>query len=125
MKTTGIGVSPFIRYYLLPASKKVNLLAEASFSYLSQKTVSESMQVTGDPNDTTPDQAMQSKSTTKNKLSNWGIVAGPAFFLNPKVSLELTVGYTFGKDGENDVKNNGVVAGIGFQIHLGKYTAKR
>lgn len=51
---------------------------------------------------------------------NWGIKAGPAFFLNPSIALEATVGYGSFKYSDADDATNTFGVNVGFQIHLGK-----
>jgi len=97
--STSWNFAPFARYYILPSSQKINFFADASYLW-----------GTSTNNTTTP------TSTSKNHSSSNGyaLMAGPAFFLSPSASLELTAGYT----SINQAKAFG--AGVGFKIHLGK-----
>jgi hypothetical protein len=53
-------------------------------------------------------------------LTTYGFKAGPAFFLNPHVALEITAGYQSMKT-KGDNSNYTItdfMIGAGFQIHL-------
>ena len=104
----GYGISPFVRYYVLPASNKINLFAEASYGWAKGKNKY---------------LTHQAYTTTANSYS---FSAGPAFFITPNLALEISAGYT---QNEYRAKDNGFTskskeklfqAGVGFQIHLGK-----
>ncbi|HVM88113.1 MAG TPA: outer membrane beta-barrel protein [Puia sp.] len=61
-------------------------------------------------------------SQSGESISTYGFKAGPAFFLNPHVALELAVGYQSMKT-KNDYYNyttSDFSISAGFQIHLGK-----
>ncbi len=90
-------ISPFVRYYFLPAAQKVNVFADASFGIGSAG---------GDD---------------KESFNQFSIMAGPAVFLTPNVALEFAVGYkSLGGDFYgNDERNNTIGLNVGFQIHLG------
>lgn len=103
------GVSPFIRYYVLPASNKINLFTQASYGWGKGVT-------------------SYSGSDNKYKVNttSFSFTAGPVFFITNNVAVELSLGY-----GQNNFRSNyGTAAnkskeknfqiGIGFQIHLGK-----
>ena len=118
-KITASSISPFVRYYLLPSSRKLNVFADASYAYGSNKEKSTIYQ------ESTPPGSIPvvnlSTSNTKYKSHSWSIAAGPSYFLNSKVSVELTAGYSFTKyDGNTNQKGNALLLGAGFQIHLGK-----
>jgi hypothetical protein len=118
-KATSLSVSPFVRYYLLPAPSKVNVLADAGYIYGKTKERTESFQIYSQPGGM-PSESV-SMSTTKDDSHSFSISAGPAFFLNPKVSLEVTAGYLFSDfGGVTNKKDNSFIAGLGFQVHLSK-----
>jgi hypothetical protein len=96
-KSTSFSVAPFVRYYFLPASQKVNVFADANYSFGSMKE--------------------GSASSVSN--SGFGIMAGPAFFLTPNTALEVTVGYNSSKANGATDRTNIIAFGAGFQIHLG------
>lgn len=118
-KITASSISPFVRYYFLPSSRKLNVFADASYSYGNNKEKSTVYQESTPPGSI----PVVNLSTNYNKYKShsWSIAAGPAFFMNPKVSVELTAGYSFTKyDGNTNQKGNALLLGAGFQIHLGK-----
>jgi len=99
-KLTQYGVSPFVRYYFLPKTNKVNLLADVSYSYLFSKSNA------------------NGGTGQKDHSHAYTFTAGPAFVLNTHVSFELTASYEiFGGDSE---PQHVFMANAGFQIHLGK-----
>jgi len=96
-------LGPFVRYYLLPNEKYVNMFSEISYQYGITNT-------------------NQISSTTKsNKLSG---LLGCAVFFNSSVALEFTLGYSSYRYSADSFANTGrvksVIAGIGFQFHLEK-----
>lgn len=109
VKNTGsnYGISPFVRYYFLPASSKVNLIAEASYGW-------------GRSKDKAPD------FTTKSTYNGYSFLVGPTFFITPNIAIEVTGGYTGNRyrDKSENLNINSkskerlFQAGIGFQIHL-------
>jgi hypothetical protein len=87
---------PFARYYFLPASRKTNLFLEGNFMLGTEKY-----------------EGYESESKTQ-----WGVAAGSAFFLNPHIAVEATLGWRSLKY-ENDIgRYNTFGIGIGFQIHV-------
>lgn len=118
-KITAFALSPFARYYFLPSSRKINVFADISYAYGSNKERSTVEQEYTSPGN--PPAPTSSYTTIKNKSNSFSIAAGPAFFINPKVSVELTAGYSFTKyDGNTNQKGNTFLFGAGFQIHLTK-----
>jgi hypothetical protein len=98
VKSTSSMFAPFLRYYFLPASQKVNVFADASYGFGSIK---------GDEGPST-------------SISGFNIMAGPAVFLSPNTALELTLGYNSTKvEGASD-RTNTFGFGVGFQVHLGQ-----
>ena len=96
-------LGPFVRYYLLPNEKYVNMFSEISYQYGITNT-------------------NQISSTTKsNKLSG---LLGCAVFFNSSVALEFTLGYSSYRYSADSFANTGrvksVIAGIGFQFYLEK-----
>lgn len=111
-------VSPFVRYYFLPSSYKLNVFADAAYAYSKNKekskTFQESIPFGGTPS------VVTSSTKSEFKSHSYTIAAGPAYFINSKVSVEITAGYTFTKYKGADQKGNTFIAGAGFQIHLNK-----
>lgn len=98
--SSGFNIGPFVRYYFLPSSQKVNLFADAGFGFGQIKSSSGSF---------------DSKST----FTQFGIKAGPAIFLTPSSALEIALGYNSNKYENVSDRENGFGIHIGFQIHLG------
>ena len=96
-------IAPFLRYYFLPAAQKVNVFADAGYSFGSVKY--------DDGND---DQ--------KVNVNGFTVSAGPAIFLTPNTALELTLGYNSTKIEDAEEATGTFLFGVGFQIHLGKAT---
>ena len=95
---TDYGFAPFVRYYILPAEKNINIFAEAAYGW-DRNTV-------------------QGANSTSHQ---WSVSAGPSFFLNPHVALEVALNYsnTAGQLYESGHPET-LGINIGFQIHLGK-----
>jgi hypothetical protein len=92
------GFSPFVRYYILPPSKTINIFAEAAYGW-------------------NRDDIQGFHSTSH----EWSVSAGPAFFFNPHVALEVALMYT-NTSGQVFTSGNAETFGmnIGFQVYLGK-----
>lgn len=94
--TTSV-ISPFLRYYFLPATNKTNIFADVSYGF----------------------GAIGAED--KESFNQFAIVAGPAIFLSPNTALEFGVGYTSqGGDYFGDERYNSIGLRVGFQIHLGR-----
>lgn len=98
-KMSGFSLAPFVRYYFLPASQKVNLFADASFAFGQNKYESGLVD-------------------TKTNFTQLGIKAGPAIFITPATALEITVGYNSIKVKDVDDRENSFGVNVGFQIHI-------
>ena len=96
-KASSTMIAPFVRYYFLPASQKVNIFADASYGFGSGKEEGDESQ----------------------SVSGYSIAAGPAIFLSPNTALEITLGYNSLKYEGIDERNGTFQFGVGFQIHLG------
>lgn len=94
---TYFGAGPFVRYYFTDMGKNAKLFGHAEFGFGSFKSG-------GGPSV---------------NATNWGIYAGPAFFLNPSIALEATVGYGQNKSKGFDATGTFGV-NFGFQIHFAK-----
>jgi hypothetical protein len=93
-------LSPFLRYYFLPATQKVNVFADASYGF------------------------GKDGMAEKESFNQFAIMAGPAIFLTPNTALEFALGYKsyggdFYKIGGKEERENHFGINIGFQIHLG------
>ena len=98
-KNSGFSLAPFVRYYFLPASQKVNLFADASFGFGQNKYESGVVD-------------------SKTNFTQLGIKAGPAIFLTPATALEITVGYNSTKIKDVDDSEGAFGVNVGFQIHI-------
>ncbi len=94
--TTGYGIGPFARYYLLKTEKTVNVLTQVAYYY------------GADSND--------------NKSNELNFKAGPVVYFNSSVGLEFTFNYAISKfsnqTSDSTIRNFSI--GFGFQIHLDK-----
>lgn len=97
-KTSGFEVAPFVRYYFLPASQKLNLFADASYGFGKTKD--------------------EGAFTTESQMTTMAIKAGPAIFLTPATALEIALGYQSMKIKDVDARVNNFGVNIGFQIHI-------
>ena len=92
--------APFLRYYFMPAGKKLNIFADAHYGFGS---------------------ASYGESASINEFQ---IAAGPAVFLSPNTALEFALFYNSkgGEYYENGAGDRLSTFGlnIGFQVHLGK-----
>ncbi|MEI9810939.1 MAG: hypothetical protein WDO16_25360 [Bacteroidota bacterium] len=122
-KTSGAGISPFVRYYFLPVSAKLNLFADASYIYNSETTKSKLLvtQQTNPPGGIPPPgSTSESRSSKKYNGNYYSLAAGPVIFISPKVSFELSLGYTIGKVKQWNQTTDKFTIGTGFQVHFGK-----
>jgi outer membrane protein W len=103
---TTYSISPFIRYYFLPKANKVNLFVDVSYLYSFTKSKYWYNDVYN--------------GSSKEHWYSYAIAAGPAFFINPKIAVELTAGYTFKNEKIAFEKVNTLMLSAGFQIYLGK-----
>jgi Outer membrane protein beta-barrel domain len=89
-------VAPFLRYYFLPAAKKVNVFADAEYGFGS------------------------AKDGESASINEYKIQAGPAVFLSQSAALEFTLYYaSFGGKAYGDDRMSHIGLNVGFQIHLG------
>lgn len=103
-KYTSTSISPFVRYYFLPVSNKINFLVDAAYIHFYEKNRFGGV--------------MQPYYERSNGYS---ISAGPAFFLSDQVALEFTVGWKhISKDDFDKTNTNMINTGFGLQIHLHK-----
>lgn len=95
-------ISPFLRFYFLPAPKKINAFIDVS--YIHNKTKNNSF-----------------SEPYYEKAKGYSISAGPSIFLTEQVALEFTLGYKHTlSDNFYNTKSNVINSGFGLQIHFGK-----
>jgi hypothetical protein len=116
-KTSGWGISPFVRYYFLPGNHKVNIFADGAYSNDKRKTTTKGSFRQTNPPPGSPS-AGESFSKTNYTNNSFSIAAGPVIFINPKVSFELSVGYIHSTAKKQNLKTNSVLIGTGFQVYL-------
>ncbi|MBL7741652.1 MAG: hypothetical protein JNK14_20705 [Chitinophagaceae bacterium] len=115
---SGIGFSPFVRYYILPSVKKFNVLAEASYAYNTEKVKITEREAVFQPGG--PASVSERKSNNTHGGHYYSLSAGPALFINKKISVELTVGYTAIRVNDWIWSTNRITIGTGFHIFIGK-----
>lgn len=106
-KSFGYSVSPFVRYYVLPASNRFNVFAEGSYGW----------------GRATSHQLLYGKD--KYNTQSYSFSAGPVFFVTPNVAIEFNVGYYNNsvrdeKPATGKVITKGIQTGLGLQVHLGR-----
>jgi hypothetical protein len=108
---TQVILSPFVRYYFLPKTEKLNLFADAGYTYgkIKLKEMYYIPPIVGDLS-----------YMPEGRTNGYYISAGPAIFLTPHTALELTLSYNYNKHKDYNFSKSSFMAGIGFQIHLGK-----
>ena len=92
------GLSPFLRYYFLPAANAINVFGEVAYGW-----------------------GGYNHNDFNVIIDQWSISAGAAFFLNRHVALEAAFNYTHLT--ENNVLNRNpktLGLNVGFQVYLGK-----
>jgi len=115
---SGDGIGGFARYYLFQPKNKFNAFTEVAYSYSSEKTKSIERQTT----QSSGGLPTHSESRTESKLNvnYYSLMAGPVLFISPKVSFELSAGYTIGKITNQEQTIGRVTIGTGFQVFPGK-----
>lgn len=95
VKTSSTYFGPNVRYYFTSLGKNAKLFGNGTFVFGNEKAGSVSTSSTA-----------------------WGLSAGPAFFLNKNVALEIAVGYSSAKVKDANESMNSFGLKAGFQIHL-------
>jgi hypothetical protein len=98
-------VGPFLRYYFLPSSQKLNIFLDGAYTLGGIKFIP------------------SSGGTQKFKLKAYNFNAGAAYFINPAFAVELSLGYISRKDTDADINvysdtQENLFFSVGFQIHL-------
>lgn len=99
-KQSSFMLEPFLRYYFLPSTQKVNVFADAGYGFGSSKSTY----------GTTSQPSVSS--------SAFNAKAGVAVFVTPVAALEFALGYNSLKYKGAPDRYNSINFGIGFQIHL-------
>lgn len=101
-------ISPFLRFYLLPVPKKVNVFVDVSYVHNKTKW----RHLSGPP--------------YYEKTKGYSVSAGPSVFLTNLVALEFTVGYTHTLSDDFGQTISGTInSGFGLQIHFGRNKKNR
>lgn len=90
---TGLGISPYVRYYFLKNEKEINLFSELSYKI------------------------SKSSGVGSVKFETLNLKAGTVYFLNSSVGIEAALNYSNLKS-NYDLHSNNIFLSIGFQIHL-------
>ena len=99
IKNSAFELAPFVRYYFLPASQKVNLFADGSFGFGQNKFEN-------------------GNTVSKSNFTNIALKAGPAIFITPATALEIALGFNSTKVKDVDDRENQFGISLGFQIHI-------
>ncbi|KIC92659.1 outer membrane beta-barrel protein [Flavihumibacter solisilvae] len=99
LRQTNWSFGPFVRYYFLPAQKRINIFADAGGMY-----------------------SIWTNNSTDHVSKAWSATAaaGPAIFLNQNIALELMLAYVHYSGVGYDYKSNSLQFKAGFQIHFKK-----
>ena len=95
--SSGISVSPFVRYYFLDSEKTINVFANVGYGYSTS----------------------ESETGYKSNGNGYLVSAGPVIYFNSSVGLEMTLNYSNSKNNSNSQYSQ-LFLGVGFQIHLEK-----
>jgi hypothetical protein len=91
---TTYGFSPFLRYYILPAEKKINFFVNTSFGW----------QI----------------ASLGGGFTQWTLSAGPSLFIASNFSIELALQYAaYSPDLYTEYHPRSFAINIGFQFHFG------
>jgi len=99
---TYTSISPFLRYYFLQPTKKLNVFIDVSYINYTSKFKS------------------SSGASYTEKTNGYIISAGPSIFLTPQVAIEFTIGYKRTTEKDHPINSTIINSGIGLQIHFGK-----
>lgn len=95
---------PFVRYYLLPVRKKITVMVEADYQF-------------GRSRYSQTNQLFSGETVTHASATGYSFTAGPVFFVNKGLGLELLAGYAESKI-KNDVETTGFQIGVGLQVYF-------
>ena len=87
---------PFARYYFLPASRSTNIFLEGQFLWGNEKY----------------------EGFAGENKTGYGFTAGPTFFINPHIGLEMMAGWRSVKFKNDKGRYNTAWIGAGLQVHL-------
>lgn len=96
-RSTSLTVAPFARYYFLQVKPKWNVFADAAYVTGSDKSKNANLTV-----------------TQRSSFTGYDVKAGPVYFINKHVALELTAGIQH----RSNIQENIFVSAFGLQVHL-------
>ncbi|MBP6128040.1 hypothetical protein [Flavobacterium sp.] len=104
--SSSYSIGPFARYYFLDKEKKINIFSEVSYA-------------TGKIN------PFKGEKIDKGKSNRININLGTEVFFNDCAGIEFLLGYQslnnkFNNNNQGNIKENGLIFMIGFQLHLEK-----
>lgn len=112
LSSTSLNLSPLVRYYIFSKDSRINLFGEIEYNYSIAK-----------------DKAYNFSDSTHQEPSKrietgFSYKAGPVFFINPSIALELSLNYSSSTYNDNS-KASQLLTGLGLQIHLGNKKSKQ
>ncbi len=96
-RSTSLTLAPFARYYFLPVNAKWNVFADAAYI-----------------NGTRTSKHNQLLDKQRFSFSGYDVKAGPVYFINKNVAVELSVGI----QDRNNTQDPVFASAIGLQVHL-------
>lgn len=112
----GVNIGLFARYYLFPATSRINFLIDGSYTFGHTKLTTTYTSMSGPPYYVD----IQHTNSSEVKTSNYMLGIGPAIFLNNNVAIEVLMAYRYADYLDSEVRGHDFFVGAGFQIHLGK-----
>ena len=97
--STNYFAGPFLKYYLLPEDKLINLFVYGNYNYGVTRGKNFGM-------------------VDKSSGYKYSVSSGPVIFFNSSTALELSIGWYHSRSIEDKVYTNSIRLGLGFQIHL-------
>jgi hypothetical protein len=93
---------PFLRYYFLSSTHKLNVFIDGSYGYAFNWY-------------------KDSYGSFRDHYWQFSFMGGPAVFLNEHTALEITLGYNYASATATDtLRISSIKIGVGLQIHFGK-----
>lgn len=102
------GAGPFVRYYFLPSTKRLNIILDGSYQFATQRSTAY-IHIDNRPAGTL---------VTNHGGYNASIMGGPVFNVNSKLGVELLAAYTNFKYSDLTGKANRLMAGLGVHVYL-------
>ncbi len=120
-KSFGYVAGPFVRYYFLKPQHRLNIFADLSYGYSHNKQKSKTFEQQFDPSHPLPPSIISvTKTEQKINAHTFAVSVGPAFFINPSSSLELSIGYSYMTYIKSKASSNNLSASLGLQAFFGK-----